>query len=109
MAALLSGFDNTPTVSWNTHESLMINLVVADLLRICALHSRKFFLNPFFLNHPGQEKFIADYASLLFYLSDTKSLTHMSVVHPQLHGLWQISLPLPELLYCVISTLHRKL
>ena len=46
MAAPRSGSDNTPTVSWNTHESSITNPVVAYLLRICALHSRKFFLNP---------------------------------------------------------------
>ena len=44
MAAPRSGSDNTPTVSWSTHEASMINPVVADLLRIMALHSRKFFL-----------------------------------------------------------------
>ena len=41
-AALRSGSENTSTVSWSTRESLTINLVVADLLRIHALHSRKF-------------------------------------------------------------------
>ena len=46
MTAPRSGSDNTPTVSWSTHEASMINLVVSDLLRIHALHSRKFFLNP---------------------------------------------------------------
>ena len=46
MAAPRSGSDNTQTVSWSTHEASMINPVVVDLLRICALHSRKFFLNP---------------------------------------------------------------
>ena len=42
MAAPRSGSDNTPTVSWSTHEASMINPVVADLLRIHALHA--FFL-----------------------------------------------------------------
>ena len=46
MAAPRSGSDNTLTVSWSTHEAFMINPVVADLLRICALHSKDFFLNP---------------------------------------------------------------
>ena len=86
----------------------MINLVVLDLLRIRALHSRKFFLNPSVFYHPGQENCMANDASRLSYLSDTGFLTHMSVVHPQLHGLWQISLPPRELLSCVISTLRRK-
>ena len=40
------GSDNTPTVSCSTEEFSMINLVVADLLRICALHLRQFFINP---------------------------------------------------------------
>ena len=86
----------------------MINPVVADLLRIRVLHSRKFFLNPSLFNHPGQENCMADNASRLFYLSDTDFLTHMSVVHPQLHASWQISLPPQELLSCVIPTLRRK-
>ena len=46
--------------------------------------------------------------SRLFYLSGTEFLTHISVVHAQSHGSWQISLPLSELLSCVISTLRRK-
>ena len=44
----------------------------------------------------------------LFYLSNTDFLTHMSVVHPQLHGSWQIPLPPRELLSWVISTLRRN-
>ena len=52
MAALRSGSDNTPTVSWSTRKVLMINLVVADLLRIRALHPR-IFLNSFFFYHLG--------------------------------------------------------
>ena len=86
----------------------MINPVVANLLRICALHSRNFFLNPSFFYHPSQENCMADDASHLFYLSHTNFLTHISVVHPRLNGSWQISLPPPELLSCVISTLRRK-
>ena len=86
MEAPRSGSDNTPTVSWSTHEASMINPVVADLLRIHALHSRKFFLNPSVFYHPGQENCMADDASCLFYVSDTDFLTHMSVVHPQSHG-----------------------
>ena len=108
MAAPRSGSDNTPTVSWSTHEASMINPVVADLLRLRALHSRKFFLNPSVFYHPGQENCMADDASRLSYLSDTDFLKHMSVVHPQLHGSWQISLSPRELLSCVISTLRRK-
>ena len=98
MAAPRLGSDNTPTISWSMREESMINPVVADLLRICALHSKKFFLNPYVLYHPIQENCIADDASRLFYLSDTDFLTHRSAVHPQSHGTWQISLPLPELL-----------
>ena len=86
----------------------MIKPVVVELLRICVLHSRKFFLNPPGFYHLGQENCIANDASRLFYLSDTAFLSHMSIVHPQLHSSWQISLLLPELLSCVISTLCRK-
>ena len=86
MAAPRSVSDNTSTVSWSTNEESIINPVVADLLRIRALHSRKFFLNSSDFYHPGQENCMADNASRLFYLSDTNFLTHMSVVHPQLHG-----------------------
>ena len=35
-----SGPDNTPTVSWSTKEASTITPVVADLLRLRALHSR---------------------------------------------------------------------
>ena len=87
-AAPRSGSDNTPTVSWRTHEALMINLVVADLLHIRALHSRKFFLGPFIFYHLVQENYIADDAFHLFHLSDTAFLTHVYVAHPQLYGSW---------------------
>ena len=43
MAAPRSVLDNTPTVLWSTREALTIKPVVADLLCIHALHSRKFF------------------------------------------------------------------
>ena len=55
MAALRSGSDNTPTVSWSTRKALMINLVVADLLRIRALHPRIIFEFVLFLP-PGLRK-----------------------------------------------------
>ena len=58
-----SGSDNTPTVSWITRKALAINPVVADLLRICVLHSRQFFLNPSVFYHPGQENCMANDAS----------------------------------------------
>ena len=86
----------------------MIDPVFVDLLCIRALHSRKLFLNPSVFYHPGQENCMADNASRLFYLSDTDFLTHMYAVHPQSHGSWQFSLPPPELLSCMISTLFRK-
>ena len=108
MAAPRSDSDNTPTVSWSMCEASMINPAVADLLRIRALHSREFFFNPSVFYYPGQENCMADDASRLFSLSDIEFLTHVSVIHPQSHGLWQISLPPPELLTCVISTLRRK-
>ena len=93
MAAPRSGSDNTPTVSWSTCEASMINLVVEDILCIRALHSRKFFLNPSVFYHLGQENCMVNDASRLFYLSDTEFFTHMSAVHCQSHGSWEISLP----------------
>ena len=98
MAALRLGSNNMPTFSCSMCEASMINPVVAYLLQIRALHSRIFFLNPSVFHHPGQENCMAYDASRVFYLSDTKFLTHIYVVHPQLHLLWQISLPIPEFL-----------
>ena len=46
-----SGSDNTPIVSWSTQEASTINPGVLDLLRICALHSIIFFLNPSVFYH----------------------------------------------------------
>ena len=43
MAAPQSGSDNTPNISWSNREASTINQVVADLLRIRALHSCQFF------------------------------------------------------------------
>ena len=109
MTAPCSCSDNTPTFFWSTHEASMINSVVADLLRIRALHSRKFFFNPSVFYHTNQENCMADDASRLFCLSDIDFITHISVTPPQSHGSWHISLPPLELLSCVISTLRRKL
>ena len=86
MAAPHSGSENTHTLSWSKREASIINPVVADLLRIRALHSINFFPTPSVFDHPGQENCIADDASRLFYLSDTQFLTHMSVLHPQSYG-----------------------
>ena len=108
MAASCSGSDNIPTVSWSICGACTINPVVVYLLHICTLHSIKFFLNPSVFYRPDQGNCIANNASRLFYLSDTGFLTHMSVVHPQSHGSWQISLPPLELLSCLILTLRRK-
>ena len=44
----------------------------------------------------------------LFDLSDTSLLAHMSAAYPHPHISWMISLPPPDLLSCVISTLSRK-
>ena len=80
LAAPRSGSDNTPTVSWSTKEASTINLVVADLLCLRALHSRQFFLYPSVFYHPGIENCMADDASHLFEISDTSLLVHMSSV-----------------------------
>ena len=45
MAAPHSGSDDTPIVSWSTKEASTIKPVVVDLLHICAIHSRQFFIN----------------------------------------------------------------
>ena len=89
-------------------EASTINPVVADLLRLRALHSRQFFINPSVFYHPGIENRMADDASCLFELSDTSLLAHMSSAYPQYQSSWMISLPPPDLLSCVISTLRRK-
>ena len=109
LAAPHSVLDNNPTVSWSTKEASTINPVVADLLCLRALHSRQFFINPSVFYHPGIENRMADDAYRLFELSDTSLLTHMSYVYPQSQISWTISLPPPDLLSCVISTLRRRL
>ena len=87
---------------------MAINPVVADLLRLRALHLRQFFLNPSFFYHPGIENRMADDASRLFELSDISLLDHMSAAYPQLQSAWQLSLPSPDMLSFVISTLRRN-
>ena len=85
MAAPRLELDNTLTVSCSTWEASTINPAVADLLRICALHSGQFFLNPSVIYHPGLENCMEDDSSRLFHLSDTPFLAHMSVTYPQSH------------------------
>ena len=109
LAAPRSGSDNTTAVSWSTKESSTISPVVTDLLRICALHSRQFFINSSISNHSGIGNRMAVDTSHLFDLYDIYLLTHMSAAYPQLHSLWKITLPLLGLLSCVIYTLRRKM
>ena len=100
--------DNTPTIPWITYEASTINPVVADLLRIHALRSRYFFLNPSVFYHPGQKNCMVDDASCLFELSYTSFLIHVSVIYAHLLGLWNIYPSPPEVLSCMISMLHRN-
>ena len=102
------GLDNTPIVSWSMKEASTINPVVAELLRLRALHSRQFFLRPSVFYHPGIENRMADDTSCLFKLSDTSLLAHMPAAYPQLQSLWQIYLLPLDLLSCVIFTLRRQ-
>ena len=108
LAAPHSGSKNTPTASWSTKESLTINPVVGDLLRLRALHLRQFFINPSVFYHPGVKNLMVDEDSCLFDLSDTALLDHMSAAYPQPQSSWKFSLLPPDLLYCMISTLGRK-
>ena len=71
MATPCSGLDNTPTFNWIKRGVTTINLVVVELIRIRALHSIQFNLNPSVFNHLGQENFMADNASCTFHLSET--------------------------------------
>ena len=103
-----SGSDNIPTVPWSTKEALTINPVVADFLRIRMLHSRQFFVNLSIFYHPGIKYCTADDASCLFGIYDTSLLAHMSAACPHPHSLWKISLPSPDIISCIISTLCRN-
>ena len=82
MAAPRSGSDNTPTILWSTCEASTINLVVADLLRIRALHSRQFYLNPSVFYHPGSRiaRWLISLASST-YLTPPFSPTCLSPTH----------------------------
>ena len=108
LAAPFLGLDKNLTVSWITKEASTINLVVADILCLRALHSRQFFLNPYLFYHPGIENCMADDDSLLFGVFEISLLAHMSAAYPQSQSLWQLSLLPPDLISCVISTLRRK-
>ena len=57
MAAPRLGSNNTPTVSWTMRKAPMINLAVAELLRIRLLHYR-FFLESFLFKPPGPIKLL---------------------------------------------------
>ena len=81
-----SGSNNTPTFPWSMQEASTVNPVLAGLLRIHALHSRKFFFNPSIFYHPGQENCMADDASSLVHFYDTSFLAHMSVAYSQPHS-----------------------
>ena len=57
---------------------------------------------------PGYQNRMADEASRIFELSSISLLAHMSTAYPRLQSSWQISLLAPDLLSCMISTLHRN-
>ena len=84
------GSNNKPTIYWITQEASTTNPVVAYFLRIHAIHSQQFFLNPSVFYHPGQENCMADDASRLFDLSDTPFIAHIPATYPQLQILWQL-------------------
>ena len=77
ISAPCSGSYNIPTISCSMREASTINLVVADLLHISALHYHPFFLNSFVLYHLGQDSFMAYDASRLFDLPDTSFLAQL--------------------------------
>ena len=82
MVAPRSGSDNTPTVAWSMSEAPTINPVVAELLYICALHSRKFYLNPSVFYYLGFKNCMADDDSCLFNISDTSLIVHIPATYP---------------------------
>ena len=100
--------DNTPVILWITQEASTINLVVADLLRICAIHYINLILNLYVFYSLGQENCMEDDDFCPFDFPGTPFLTHKPSYFPQPLSSWQLYPPTLELLLCVIYTLHRK-
>jgi hypothetical protein len=98
--------DNRATQAWQRKCSTTTNAVPAFLLRLQAIHQRFHRYIPLHSYLPGKLNAMADDASRLWHLSDTKFLTHFNTAYPQDHS-WHLYQPRPEIFSAVTCALHR--
>ena len=96
--------DNTPTIYWQRKGSVTSTSAPARILRLQALHQRRFGYVPRHDFLAGIDNKLADDASRLTHLSDTLFLKYFNDHYPQPLP-WRLWTPPLELQRCVISAL----
>ena len=79
--APLTGSNNTPTVAWTFKEASAINLVVANLLHICAIINTNSSITPAVFYHPRPINTMVDDTSHLFNLTNPQCLSFFSLTN----------------------------
>lgn len=101
------GGDNRASLAWATKGSATASTARAYLLRLGALHQRRYRYVPQHDHIPGKVNVMADDASRLWHLSDADLLTHFASTYPQ-DTSWQLRTLDPEMLSAVTGALSRQ-
>jgi len=104
---VMSGCDNTPSVSWRTKGSTTTAGPASYLLREASLHQRKHRYKQQHFHLAGQLNILADVLSRRFDLTDSQILAFLDRVAPQPVP-WQLHPVLPAMISRIQSALHRK-
>ena len=99
--------DNTPSVAWSLKGSVSRDSLVAYLLRLLALRRRFYRFISTVTHIPGETNSMADKASRLWNLSDTKLLAHFNSKYPQARS-WKLAALRPQMHSALISSLYKR-
>ena len=99
--------DNTLALYWAKKGSTSTIIPAAYLLRLQALHQRKYYYHSRTTHIAGTANVMADDCSRLWHLTDEQLLTHFNLHYPQ-SLLWQQCTLRPEMNSALLSTLQRK-
>ena len=99
--------DNTPSVPWSLKGSVFQDSPVAYLLRLLALHRRFYQFISTVTHISGDTNSMADDASRLWNLSDTKLLAHFNSNYPHARS-WNLAALRPVMHSALISSLYKR-
>lgn len=101
---LVSYADNTPTIFWQHNGAVTSVSAPTRLLRLQALHERRYRYVPMHDFIAGDNNKFADDASRLSHLTDSQFLRYFNVKYPQRLS-WRLWTPPVELQQLLTSTL----